>query len=377
MTVIEARTALQRLPKSELHVHLRGAIPQRVLRDLYRKYDGADVLVDAPNQHIRMFERSSNIAPFLLSSVSDAKYWDGLFRYEGLDQLLATYCFIGYYIRELTDFAAMLEGVICNFRTQGIRYAEITVALSGYLKRGLPFDGLLTCMRSAMDHVDIQIQWIVDLVRNNGPEGARQQLDEVLAHGRETFVGITLGGDERTYPPAQFSNLYRHARSQGLRLTVHAGEGLGPSSVWDALFELGTERIGHGVRSVEDRNLVQYLATRQIPLEICVTSNVRTRVYRTMDNHPVRHLIDCGIPITINTDDPTLFATDLTSEYMILLEMGVAPQDILSSMRNGFLCAFLPPNQIDEYVRELETAWERCQLPELLLSALSGADRST
>jgi adenosine deaminase len=194
-------------------------------------------------------------------------------------------------------------------------------------------------------------------VRNVGPESARQQLDELLALNSPAVVGITLGGSEDCFPHDAFRDVYALARDRGLRLSVHAGEALGPESVWQALEALRPDRIGHGVRASEDQALVVYLAERQIPLEVCPTSNVFTGAYPSYQAHPARSLFAAGIPVTINSDDPTFFHTTLTDEYARLPALGFTDRDVLGLVRNGFRCAFLPQADIAQYLHRLDAAW--------------------
>ena len=155
--------------------------------------------------------------------------------------------------------------------------------------------------------------------------------------------------------------MYSKARDNGLRLTVHAGEAAGPRSVWDALQILGAERIGHGVRAIEDPSLVRYLADNKIPLEVSPTSNIRTGVYASYEAHPVKALFEAGVPVTINTDDPTFFRTTLVDEYAHVHAIGINENDIFEMIREGFVHAFLPKDEIDRYLRELEKEWKTLQ----------------
>jgi adenosine deaminase len=204
------------------------------------------------------------------------------------------------------------------------------------------------------------VQWIPDLVRDFGPEATLAMLEELIAAGSPAIVGITLGGSEHLFPPAQFAKVYDKAREHGLRLTIHAGEALGPQSVRDAL-GLGVERIGHGVRAIEDPALVAYLAEKGVPLEVCPTSNLRTGIYPSYEAHPVRVFYESGVPITINTDDPTFFRTTLVDEYLHLQALGLGEDAIYNMIRNGFMYAFLAQDEIDAYLKLLEQEWEeRC-----------------
>jgi adenosine deaminase len=200
------------------------------------------------------------------------------------------------------------------------------------------------------------VQWIADLVRDFGADTCLELLNDLIAQDCRSLVGITLGGAEHRFPPEQFERVYATARDAGLRLTIHAGEALGPESVWNAL-ELGVERIGHGVRSIEEPALVRHLAERRIPLEVCPTSNLRTGIYPSYSAHPLEALYVAGVPVTINSDDPTFFGTTLIDEYLHMHEAGIAQDDLYEMLKNGFRYAFLPQTEREKYLEELERAW--------------------
>jgi adenosine deaminase/aminodeoxyfutalosine deaminase len=156
-------------------------------------------------------------------------------------------------------------------------------------------------------------------------------------------VGIGIGGDERRASPEQFREVYEHAAAHGLRLTVHAGETAGPESIWAALRELKADRIGHGLRAIDDPDLVRYLADKQIPVEVCITSNVMTGCCTALEQHPIRKLFDAGVLVTLNTDDPDMFRTTLLKEYQVAQEVfGFTDPELRQLARNSFRASFLP-----------------------------------
>jgi adenosine deaminase len=345
---------LSEAPKAELHVHLRGAMPLSFFQDRLRKYHPEDVLANAPPRYLELFEQFENIRPFMKSRPGLAESAGQLFRYRTFDQFLATYLFSSYFVRDAADFRGLVQAVLQRFAAGNIVYAEITVSFIEYIQQGIALADIVSALDEASAASERpRVQWILDPVRNIGPEKALGLLQEVLRNRPKNLVGITIGGAEHLFPPAQFEKVYALARDAGLRLTVHAGEGLGPESVWDAIRVLGAERIGHGVRSIEDPALVRHLAENQIPLEVCPTSNLWTGIYPSYEAHPLKALYEAGVPLSINTDDPEFFRTSLAEEYEHARAMGLPESAVRKMMTNGFRHAFLPQEDIEQFLSQL------------------------
>ncbi len=353
------RRIVQLLPKAELHLHLRGAIPLPVLTELLNRHDLAAAVACAPEQTQGAFARCDNLRPFLATrrrwSVDDIA---GLFRYRDFANFLYTWCLTGFLFHSADDLRLLMHGVLDELARQRTVYAEVCISAIEYVRRGIPLPQVIACLEEATHHRAVRVQWIVDLVRDSGPESALAQLRELIALHSPAVVGITLGGSEGSFQAREFRQVYALAREHGLRLSVHAGETLGPESVWEAVETLSPDRIGHGVRAVEDPALVSLLAERRIPLEVCPTSNIFTGIYPSLDAHPVKSLFDAGVAITINTDDPTFFRTSLADEYACLPALGFTDRDVLELLRNGFRSAFLPEREIAHHLSELDGAWE-------------------
>lgn len=326
------------LPKAELHVHLRGAIPRAYLARQLRRYPVSEALAASPPSQLEWMLRQPNVRRVVEADDPPRKI-EALFRYHNFEQFLAAYLFTASFVRCTEDFVKLIEGVREGLRRQNIVYAEITVSLSEYLQQGIALDDLMAAL--GMDCAGPpRVRWIVDPVRNLGPVAAERLLTGVLAARAESVVGLTLGGAEHLYPAGPFRRVYQIAREGGLRTTVHAGEALGPESVWDALRILDVDRVGHGIRAVEDRDLVRSLAERRVPLEVCPTSNVCTGVYASISEHPVRRLHEAGVPVTINTDDPTFFGVTLAQELAGLRRLSFSWEEIAMLADNAFRFAF-------------------------------------
>ncbi len=189
----------------------------------------------------------------------------------------------------------------------------------------------------------LRVAWNLDAVRQWGVEKSWDVVKLAVERRGEGALSFGLGGDEAGGPAEQFREVFAFARDRGLRLTCHAGETVGPSSIWQAL-AIGSERIGHGIRAVEDPDLLRHLAEKSIPLEISITSNVCTGAVGSFATHPVRRIFDAGVPVILNTDDPSLFHTDLLAEYELAAnQFGFTKPELESLARNSLRYSFLTP----------------------------------
>ena len=208
-----------------------------------------------------------------------------------------------------------------DLAAQQVRYAELTMTPYTSVVRGIPIEAYTEAIEDARvaaerDH-GVVLRWIYDIPGESGLESADATLSYALEHRPEALVGFGLGGPEIGVPRAQFEPHFTTARAAGLHSVPHSGESTGPQSVWDALTLLGAERIGHGTSSVRDPALLAHLAEHGIPLEVCPTSNVATRVVERIEDHPCRAMRDAGVVVTVNSDDPPMFGTTLDREYEI------------------------------------------------------------
>ncbi len=355
--IIDIKKILHELPKSELHVHLRGSIPIEIFTELLNKYSTKNILEKIPQEHKSMYEQYENIRPFMSPRHWEVDEVSELFRYKTFPQFLAAFRFTGCFIWDKNDLRKLIKGTLLKLKSQNIVYAEITISIIEYLRQGIPIQDIGSSLDELAESCGIKVKWIIDLVRDTGVFEALALLKKIIDLHCKNIVGITLGGSEHLFPPAQFKDVYAIAHEHGLRLTIHAGEALGPESIWDAVKILGAERIGHGVRAIEDEALLKYLIENNIPLEICPTSNIRTGIYPSYEYHPIRSLFEAGVPLTVNSDDPTFFNTSLIDEYTHLYNLGIHHTDIFKIIKNGFKYSFLPQEKIESYLSTLEEKW--------------------
>ncbi len=325
---MEIHDFIHRLPKAEIHVHLEGTIGPETVLELARRH--------------RMLHRLPG------EDVASLRRW---FVYRDFDHFVRIYLTLQAFLRTADDFATIVYRCGEEMARQNIRYRELTVTTytHTHLQRdkGLTIDQILEGLRQgqawARRDFGVEMRWIFDVIRNSPfqdgryhPEAATVTLEHAFL-GREVgVVGLGLGGAEMGAPPEPFAHAFWEAREAGLLSVPHAGETVGPESIWGALHGLGADRIGHGVRAIEDPTLLVYLREQRIPLELCPTSNVRLGVYPSLAHHPFPHLDRMGLWVTVNSDDPPLFNTSLEQEYRVLAEVfGYGPEDLIRIARNG------------------------------------------
>lgn len=305
----EVSTVYQSLPKAELHLHLEGSMTPATLLELEPSLRGEQIR--------RHYRARGDFASFI-----EAFTW-------GLQ-----------FLRKPADYALAARRLLAQLAAENVRYAEITLSVGAMLRRKQDFLAIFEALCEQAASSPVQVRWIVDAVRQFGPEEALPVAELAVACASRGVVAFGLGGDEQAGPARWFREVCNYVRRQGLHLTIHAGETAGPDSIWAAL-EVGAERIGHAVRAIEDPALVAWLRDNQIPLEICLSSNVATGVVVSLKQHPLRRLYDAGVPVTLNTDDPGLFATTLAREYELAARiLGFSEQELSVLAAGAFRYAF-------------------------------------
>jgi aminodeoxyfutalosine deaminase len=296
------------LPKAELHLHLEGSVTPELMHEL---------------------------APEASSEEIGAK-----FGFRTFQDFLACYKWVVGYLRTPEDYALVTRRLLESLTQQNVRYAEITLSAGVVIWKKQEFGPIYDAVQREASRSTVEVRWNLDAIRHFGADHAMQVAELAAERADNGVVSFGIGGDEQRGPAEWFTEVYRFAGARGLRLTAHAGETAGPESVWAAL-RLGAERIGHGIRAVDDQALVRHLRDRKIPLEVCISSNVATGAVSSLSGHPVRRLYDAGVPIVLNTDDPGLFGTTLDGEYdLAASEFGFSDKELAGIVENGFRYSF-------------------------------------
>jgi len=226
--------------------------------------------------------------------------------------------FIAKRLRGPRDYALITRRMMESLARQGVTYAEVTLGAGVVMWRGFDFNSVWRAIREAQREANeewpVEVRWNLDAIRQFGPEHVMEVARLAAKYVGDGAISFGIGGDEIGGPALPLRDAFSYARDAGLRLTAHAGETAGPESIRAAL-EIGAERIGHGIRAVDDPDLMRRLREERVPLEVCITSNVKTGAVASLGAHPVRRLFDAGVPITLNTDDPGLFETNLAREF--------------------------------------------------------------
>jgi len=286
-----------------------------------------------------------------------------LYNYSDFNGFLTAFKDVTAHLRTPEDYELITYRLMQNLKTQNVLHAEVFVSVGVCLWRkqdfAAIFEGLERGRERGEEDCGISLLWIFDAVRQFGAEKAGQVLDLAIQFRDRNVVAFGIGGDEKEGPPELFKDVYARAAEHGLHLTAHAGESAGPESIWGAL-NLKAERIGHGLTAGQDPELMEELARRQVPIEICVTSNLRTGCCPGLAQHPVRRYFDEGLMLTLNSDDPAMFHTSLVEEYQLVKEAFAFSDDHLRELaRNSFEASFLPPEKKIEFLNLLDSAATR------------------
>jgi aminodeoxyfutalosine deaminase len=325
------------LPKAEVHVHHVGSASPRIVAELASRHPTAGVPADET----------------LL-----AEY----FTFSDFAHFVQVYLSVVDVIQDAQDVRMLTYEIARDMAALNIRYAELTLTPYSSVARGIPAEAFMEAVEDARVAAErglgIVLRWSFDIPGEAGLPSAAITADLATRLQPAGLVSFGLGGPEIGVPRPQFKPFFDAARAIGLHSVPHAGETTGPETIWDALNYLGAERIGHGTSAVQDPSLLAYLAEHQIPLEVCPTSNIATRAVARLEEHPLAAMVAAGVPVTINSDDPPMFSTDLNREYAVAAALlGLDEDGIAQLARDTVAVSFAPDAvkasvlaEIDAYV---------------------------
>jgi len=335
--VPEIQDFIRRLPKAELHLHLEGTILPATLVELSARHDA---------QPLSLIEA------------------EALYQFTDFSGFIEAFKAVTWRLKEAEDYELAAWRMAEHLAEQGVVHAEVYISVGViYMWRNFDeacfepiFSGLERARERAQSELGLSLYWIFDAVRHFTVEEAERVFKKAaeMRAAYPSIIGIGLGGDERKAGSEAFHALYTEAARAGLRLTNHAGETTGPEAIWEAL-AIGSERIGHALSAVNDPRLLEELRAREVPVEMNPTSNVRTGVCESFATHPLRRCFDLGLLVTINSDDPAFFGSDLAGEYLLAhTEQGFTREELRQLAVNSIRASFLPEVEKTAWLSRIE-----------------------
>ena len=334
----EFYSLVKSVPKAELHLHGEAVISNKTVKQLYKSRYG---------------------------KVMPKEELDKLFTYDDLPGFLASFIAIQNYFVNIQDIKYVLSDFADYLKKNNIVYCETFFAPTSLMRNGFDFNELLSHIdegiADAKKRLNATVKVIVDVSRTFGLENAQHNLDLVLAAKDPNIIGIGLGGDEAKGPARDYEQVFIRAEKEGLHRVAHAGETVDSWSMKDCINLLHAERIGHGISAAYDPDFMKELAASKLPLEVSPTSNVFTKHYvKRFEDHPIKKLHDEGVFVTLNTDDPTFFKVSLLDEYWnIYHKLHFSLDDIKQVIKNGFTASFMPQEEKQRYLAQVDAAWDQ------------------
>jgi aminodeoxyfutalosine deaminase len=331
---VDAEVWLRGLPKAELHLHLEGSITAETLVELSRRNDAHPLTLEAAKK---------------------------VYSYTDFPSFLMSFKAVTERLHSPEDYETITYNMLRDLAVQGVRHAEVYISVGIlYHFARLDVDAVMAAVERGRERGEkdfgVSLLWIIDAVRHFGLEECARVFTKAaeLKGKYPSVVGVGIGGDEARGPAQEFRELYAEAKDAGLRLTCHAGESTGPQSVWAAV-NIGAERIGHALTAAQDEDLLGVLAERQIPLELNVTSNLRTGCCVALEEHPVKRYFEEGLMVTLNSDDPPFFGANLLEEYLLVHKMfEFSLEQMRELAANSVEASFLAPEKKLALLGEVE-----------------------
>jgi adenosine deaminase len=331
---------ITKMPKVELHVHLEGSVRPETLLKLAKRH------------HIAL----------PADDVAGLRKW---YTFRDFNHFIEIYMTISSCLRTAEDIELIAREFLMGQAEQNILYSEVTFTpFNQYLNNQLGFheqiDAVNRARAWAEKELGVRMGIIMDIPRIVPPEDGLTVADWAIERYGDGLIALGLGGPEVDNPPEKYRAAFERVRAAGIPCILHAGETVGPSSIWSAIRVADTRRIGHGVRAIEDPELVAYLRETQLPLEVCPTSNVCLKVYPSWEEHSLPELMTQGLYVTINSDDPPMFNTTLTNEYLVGQQtFGWDAETIQQFVLNAVKVTLLPEKEQRDMLRSFSIEFER------------------
>ncbi len=326
---------IRQMPKVELHVHLEGSVRPETLLKLAKRHN-----ISLPAE-----------------DVEGLRKW---YRFRDFSHFVEIYMAISSCLRSAEDIELIAREFLLGQAEQNIVYSEVTFTpYNQYFNCGLGFSEQMGAVNRAREwgekELGVRMGMIIDIPREQPSEAATRVADWVIESYGDGVIALGLGGPEQGNPPSKFRRAFERVREAEIPCILHAGETDGPLSIWNAIEVADTKRIGHGVRAIEDMHLMDYLKRTQLALEVCPTSNICLGVFPSLSKHSLPRLLEYGLRITINSDDPPMFNTTLTGEYLACQEAFGWGHEILHQLvLNAVDVSLLPPSKKEEIRKTIQ-----------------------
>lgn len=330
---MKIETFIRGIPKAELHLHIEGTLEPELMFELA--------------------EENGLLLPF--ESIDHLR---GAYQFKDLQSFLDLYYNGAQVLLREEDFYQMTWAYLCKAAEQNVRHSEIFFDPQTHTERGIAFEtvvsGIYHALKDAEKHLGLSTKLIMCFLRHLSVQEAMATLQQALPF-RDRIAAVGLDSSEFGFPPKKFKPVFDLARQKGFKTVAHAGEEGPPAYIWQALHDLKVERIDHGVRCAEDSRLIEHLTKSQIPLTVCPLSNVRLRVFESMQQHNIKELLDAGLCVTVNSDDPAYFGGYIIENFLAVhQQLGLDSHDVYKLCRNAFQAAFLDPAEKIKYLEELD-----------------------
>lgn len=337
MNKSEFKNFLASVPKAELHLHLEAVISLAGVKKLYKNKFGKEMSKEEQKD---------------------------LFSYEDLNGFIQAFLKIQAMYSSVNDFKTVFEELGKYLSKNGIVYSEVFFAPTAFLKQGFKYDEMVKIFDAGVEKIKekygITVKLLMDVSRTFGCENAMNNYNLLKQFPSKNIIGIGLGGAEAKGAAKEYAPVFQKALAEGYKAVAHAGEDVGPESMWDAINECHAQRLGHGITAIQDEKLMDELKKTQLPIEICITSNTFTKkIVQKAKDHPVRNFYDRGMMVNINTDDPVFFKTTLLDEFWIChKELNFTMDEVKQLVKNSFTSAFLSDKEKKDWCKKVDESWK-------------------